>query len=87
MNSRDFYRARAKSAIKELREQKGISYEELARRLSQSNPRMEVQVLINRINRGAFSFAFAMEVLAAMGEEQMAIPKLPETVVRKKKPD
>lgn len=77
--SRKFYEARAKSIIKELREQKNLSYKELARRLDGQGWPMTDQVLINRINRGTFSFAFAMQLLAVMGEEQLALPKPPRS--------
>ena len=36
---------------------------------------MGVQVLINRVNQGKFSFAFALEVLAALGVERRDIPR------------
>lgn len=75
MNPRQFYEARAKSIVKEVRESKDISYKELARRLEATGVIVDVQVLINRINQGKFSFAFALQLLAVMGVEHLEIPK------------
>ena len=75
MNARQFYEARAKSIVKDLREDKGLSYRELARRLSDLGLPVDEQVLINRLNRGRFSFAFALQVLAAMEVDVVAVPK------------
>jgi hypothetical protein len=38
---------------------------------------MSRQVLINRINRGTYSFAFALQLLAILGEEKLPIPRPP----------
>ncbi len=73
MNPRQFYEARAKSIVKEMRESKGISYKELARRLEAQGVVVDVQVLINRVNQRKFSFALALQVLAAMGVEYFDI--------------
>ena len=85
MKPREFYEARAKSIIKELREEKDLSYKELARRLEAQGVVIEDRVLINRINRGGFSFAFALELLAAMGAESVVVPRLPRSAVPKAK--
>lgn len=77
MTPRAFYDARAKSLVKDLREQKGVSYKELARRLEGFGVRVDVQVLINRINQGKFSFAFALMVLAALEVDSIDVPKPP----------
>lgn len=37
---------------------------------------METQTLINRINRGRFTFTFALQVLAALGVKSIPIPQL-----------
>lgn len=39
---------------------------------------IEPQALINRIGREAFSFTFALQVLAAMGVKQITIPQPPD---------
>ncbi len=77
MKPREFYEARAKSIIKELREEKDLSYKELARRLEAQGVVIDDRVLINRINRGGFSFAFALQLLAAMGAESVDVPRPP----------
>jgi len=73
---RAFYDLRARSLIKELREGKQLSYKELARRLEAQGTVMDVQVLINRVNKGKFSFAFALQLLAAMGVDHIQVPHL-----------
>jgi hypothetical protein len=83
--TRRFYEARAKSIIKDLRESKQLSYEELARRLEAQGEHIDVQVLINRVNRGRYSFAFALQLLAAMGSEVVAVPKLGKAKGEQKK--
>ena len=75
MKPRAFYEARAKSLIKDLREEKNISYKDLARRLEAEGAPIDVQVLINRVNQGKFSFSFALQLLAAMGVETLDVPK------------
>ena len=79
MKPRDFYEARAKSLIKDLRESNGVSYKELARRLEAYGVVIDDRVLINRINRGGFSLAFALQVLAALGATSLEVPTLPRS--------
>ena len=76
MNPRQFYEARAKSIVKAFRDEKDISYKDLARRLEAQGVVMDVQVLINRVNQGKFSFAFALQLLAAMGVEDVDVPRM-----------
>lgn len=73
---RAFYDLRARSLIKELRESKQLSYKELARRLEAQGTVMDVQVLINRVNKGKYSFAFALQLLAAMGVDHIQVPHM-----------
>jgi transcriptional regulator with XRE-family HTH domain len=80
-----FYEARAKSIIKDLRESKQLSYKELARRLESEGVDIDVQVLINRVNQGKYSFAFALQLLAAMGADVVAVPKRQKAQVEQKK--
>jgi transcriptional regulator with XRE-family HTH domain len=80
--ARRFYEARAKSTIKNIREQKQLSFKELARRLEAVGVQMSDQVLINRVNRGNYSFAFALQLLAVMGVDILEVPKLPEERAR-----
>jgi hypothetical protein len=79
LKPREFYEARSKSLIKELRESKQVTYKELARRLEAYGVFMSDRVLINRINRGGFSFAFALMVLDALGKQTVDVPRLPGT--------
>ncbi|MGB4358939.1 MAG: DUF6471 domain-containing protein [Rhodoferax sp.] len=86
MKPREVYEARSKSLIKELRESKQVSYKDLARRLEAYGVFMTDRVLINRINRGGFSFAFALMVLDALGQPTLDVPKLSSTMPRVKAP-
>ncbi len=82
MKPRDFYEARAKSIIKDLRESQNLSYKELARRLESEGVPVDVQVLINRVNQGKFSFAFALQLLAAMGVKTVDVPDYAHPVAK-----
>jgi hypothetical protein len=75
MKARAFYEARAKELIKELRETRQVSYADLALKLKSYGAPISERVLINRINRGTYSFAFAMMVLDALGAELLELPK------------
>jgi hypothetical protein len=71
-----FYALRAKSLIKYMRESKELSYKDLARRLEAEGVHMDVQALINRVNGGRFSFAFALQLLSVMGADHIDVPHL-----------
>jgi hypothetical protein len=75
MTPRKFYRDAAKEIIKELRTRRGVSYKKLAATLNKQGWVMTDQVLINRINRGTFSFAFALQLLAILGEDKLPVPR------------
>lgn len=84
MKPRKIYEARSKSLIKELRESKQVSYKDLARRLEAYGVVLSDRVLINRINRGGYSFAFALMVLDALGQGSLEVPKLASFLPRVK---
>ena len=75
MKGREFYKLRAKDLIKELRENRQMSYADLALKLEAYGQVMSERVLINRINRGSFDFAFAMMVMDALSVEVLELPK------------
>lgn len=83
--TRRFFEARAKSIVKDLRESKQLSYKELAQRLEAQGTPIDVQVLINRVNHGRYSFAFALQLLAALGAEVVTVPKLEKAKGEQKK--
>lgn len=82
---RQFYERQAKAILQDLRLDKELTHAELARRLEAHGVRIEPQVLINKLNRGTYSFAFALQVLAAMEVKTLRIPRAPE-VASKPKP-
>jgi hypothetical protein len=72
---RNFYEARAKELIKDLRLERGMLYSDLAKKLKDYGATRTEQALINRINRSHKQFAFALMVLDALGAEFLEIPK------------
>ncbi len=83
---RNFYEARAKELIKELREERGIHYADLAKMLAGYGVARTEQALINRINRENKNFAFALMVLDALGADFLEIPKPKELYPEKHTP-
>ena len=69
-----FYKKQAHALIKLLREQKGISYRELQRRLQAHGVDMELQALTNKVTRGTYPFSFALQLLAAMDVKNLWLP-------------
>ena len=85
MNERKFFGARAKSLIKDLREQKGVQYAKLAQALTEGGWSISEQVLINRVNRGTYPFAFALQLLSVLGVETLEIPNSAKEALEKSK--
>lgn len=77
MDANPFYETEARELIKRIRRDKGVPYWKLAESLSESGVDMDVQALINRVNRGNYSFAFALQLLAALGVETLEVPRPP----------
>ena len=77
----DLYRDFASSLLKRI--QRGdleLSDKQLATVLEDAGlPDINVQSLNNKINRGSYSFSFALHVLAALGVKTLDIPPLPLT--------
>lgn len=77
---RKFYEERAKRLLKDLLADKGLTHRELAAKLHEQGVWIETQPLINKLNRGRYSFVFALQVLAALGEKSLRVPKLPRNL-------
>lgn len=79
-----FYRREALRIIRDAKgkKPKPYAYRDLAKDLENYGEEVDHQVLINRINRGSFPFAFALQVLAALGETHIEI-KQPPPGIRK----
>lgn len=84
MKPRPFYEKQAKDLLKNLREDKELTYAQLADRLKQHGVTLEVHALINKINRGRFSFAFALQVLAALEMSSLKLPNVTRAADRDK---
>ncbi len=74
-----YFQRQARDMLRATREEKGLTYTELARRLEAYGVLIETQSLTNKINRGTYSFAFALQALAAMNVKSLPVPQLPST--------
>jgi len=66
----------ARELLLELRRDKGLTYKELCRRLETYDVQMSEQALINKLNRGLYSFGFALLMLDVMGASSVKVPHL-----------
>lgn len=66
----------ARELVLNTRRDKDLSYKELCRRLEGHGVRMSEQTLINKLNRGLYSFGFALLMLHVMGVASVKVPKL-----------
>jgi len=59
---------------------RGVSYKTLAEAMSRQagEPKESTQALINKVNRGRFSFAFFLRACRAMGVVRVDLSDLPE---------
>lgn len=76
MKPRLFYEKQARDLLKQFREDKQMTYAQLAERLQEHGVTLETRALINKINRGRFTFAFALQVLAALDIVSLRIPNV-----------
>ena len=78
LKPRLFYEKQARDLIKQAREEKQLTYAQLAGLLQAHGAVLEERALINKINRGRFTFAFALQVMAAL---DMVVLKLPNVLI------
>ena len=71
----EFYEIQARDLIQGLREQKEMTFEQLANRLLEHGETVEPKVLSNRINRGKFSLALTLQLLAVLDVSTLKLPK------------
>lgn len=64
---------RATNIIKSEMARAGVGYEELISRLQQIGIEESYKGIANKINRGAFSFAFFMQCMKALGREMIRL--------------
>ena len=76
LKSRSFYEFQARDLLKRVRLEKKLTYAQLAERLQEHGAVLETRALINKINRGRFTFAFALQVMAALDMEVLKLPNL-----------
>lgn len=75
MDANDFYKTQARELIKSILRDKEVPYWRLAEKLEEQGVEMDVQALINRVNRGNFKFAFALQLLAALDVDTLKVPR------------
>ena len=78
LKPRLFYEKQARDLIKQAREEKQLTYAQLAELLKAHGAVLEERALINKINRGRFTFAFALQVMAAL---DMVVLQLPNVLI------
>lgn len=83
MDADDFYKTQARELIKSILRDKGVPYWKLAEKLAEQGVEIDVQVLINRVNRGNFKFAFALQLLAALDVDTLEVPRPPQPIRQK----
>lgn len=66
----------ARELVLNTRRDKDLSYKELCRRLAGHGVHMSEQALINKLNRGLYSFGFALLMLHLMGVASVKVPTL-----------
>ena len=76
LKPRLFYEKQARDLIKQAREEKQLTYAQLAALLAPHGAVLEERALINKINRGRFTFAFALQVMAALDMEVLKLPNV-----------
>jgi hypothetical protein len=67
------FEARAKNLLKAELKRKGVTYADLAQRLSAMDIHETERNLNNKISRGGFSAAFLLQCLAAIGETNIRL--------------
>lgn len=72
----ELYLIHAKELVLDIRRDKDLSYKELARRLEAYEIHISEQALINKLNRGLYSFGFALLMLDVMGVKSVQVPHL-----------
>ena len=75
--SPDENKARMRALLRELRDDSGLSYEELAARLAAHGVVISPRVLNIRLNRGNFNAGFALTVLQVFGVAELQLTKAP----------
>jgi len=70
-------RLEARSILKGAMVRRGFSGRQLAALLNESDPDGQGRLVLNRINRGTFSFAWALAALRAMGVRTLDVNELP----------
>lgn len=72
----NFYETQARDLIRQTREQKQVTYEQLAKRLIAHGVVLDTQALTNKVNRGRYNFAFALQLLAALDVKLLSLPNV-----------
>lgn len=79
---RIFYERWAKDYVLQLMQHQGVTYGELADALRAHGAVLDRHALTNKLHRGTYSFTFALQVFAALGETEIPVPRLPAELRR-----
>lgn len=77
-------REEARKMLKAAMARRGISGKQLAALLQEADPDGQGRLVLNRINRGAFSFAWALGALRAMGVRTLDLQEVPQKALGEK---
>lgn len=77
VEQRLFFEHQSRDMLLNMRADKDLTYSELARRLATYGVHIGPKVLATKLHRGTYTFTFALQVLAALGETTVRIPTLP----------
>jgi Domain of unknown function (DUF6471) len=84
-SDRKFFEAEGKEYVLRLLKEQDLPYWRLNEMLREGGVVMADQSLRNKLGRGRYSFAFALQVLHAMGIRSIDIPQPPSITRRAKK--
>lgn len=77
---RDLWAERAKGLIKAELKRRNMTYDDLARKLTESGHSENARNLTNKISRGSFTAGFLLECLVAIGVQSVRLDDLPKAV-------
>lgn len=85
-----YYKRYAKKLLKDARVDNNLGYWEIPPLLlEEAGENLSTRALTNKVNRGTFSFTFALQFLSAIGVKRIDIPPPPKDLSpasRRKKP-
>lgn len=78
--SKDLWADQAKGLLKAELKRRGVSYRELAEKLTAMDIPESERNIANKISRGGFTAAFLIQCMAAIGCENIRLDSLPQSL-------